>query len=270
MRTEPTGPTTVSLVRDFEIRSGGAVLDLPPIAQRVICFLAIHSRPVRRPFVSGSLWPDTDERRASASLRSALWRVPSPGGQPIVCTSSTHVWLDESVAVDVHGLIDASATMFQPGREPPTWTEVARILLAYGHDLLTGWYDEWALAERERFRQVRLHVLDRIGERLFTDGRCDEALEVALTVVAAEPLRESTQRLLVRIHLHEGNVAEAFRIYCAYAERLDKEVGAAPSPVMTGLLLPYCHPSRLEHHAGSATGSHGLSPADSVVRQQPR
>ncbi|WP_347351783.1 bacterial transcriptional activator domain-containing protein [Intrasporangium sp.] len=253
LRTQPEGATHVSLVRDFEIRAGGAVLDVPPIAQRVVCFLAIHSGPARRPFVSGSLWPDTDERRASASLRSALWRVPSPDGRPIVRTSATHVWLDGSVTVDVHGLVHASATMFAPGHEPPAWTDVAGILWAYGHDLLTGWYDEWALAERERFRQVRLHVLDRMGEWLLSDGRWDEALEVALTVVAAEPLRESAQRLLVRIHLHEGNVAEAFRIYRSYADRLDRELGATPSPVMTELLSPYCR-SAATHGNRSSTG----------------
>jgi hypothetical protein len=57
--------------------------------------------------------------------------------------------------------------------------------------------------------------------------------------VAADPLRESAQRLLVRVHLNEGNVAEAFRQYGAYADLLHRELGAAPSRVMTDLLEPY-------------------------------
>ena len=157
----------------------------------------------------------------------------------MVCSSATHLWLGETVTVDLPLLMERSVTMFHPDAPPLEWSDVARILWVYGHDLLTGWYDEWAVAERERFRQVRLHVLDQVGERLFRAGRHQEALEVALAVVAAEPLRESAHRLLLRVHLCEGNIAEAFRQYRTYADNLEREVGATPSPVMTDLLTPY-------------------------------
>lgn len=239
LRTTQTNVTSMSLVRDFEVRHKGAVVVVPPIAQRLLCFVAIHAYPVRRPCVSGALWPDADERHASASLRSALWRVPSPNGESMVRTSASHIWLDNSVAVDLHGLVEASATMFQPSSPRFDWADVPRILWAYGHDLLSGWSDEWALVEREHFRQVRLRVLDQLGELLFREGRHHEAIQVALATVAAEPLRESAQRLLVRIHLHEGNIAEAFRVYKTYADQLYRELDASPSPVMTDLLAPY-------------------------------
>lgn len=239
LRTHPASATSVSLVRDFEVRHNGAEVRVPPIAQRLVCFLALHARPVRRPYVSGCLWPEADERHASARLRSALWRVPSPGDQPMVGTSTSHVWLSQTVAVDLPLLIEQSVTMFDPGAPPLEWSDVARVLWFYGHDLLVGWYDEWAVAERERFRQVRLHVLDRVGEKLFCSGRHHEALEVALAVVATEPLRESAHRLVLRVHLREGNVAEAFRQYRTYADHLERELGAMPSPAMTDLLAPY-------------------------------
>jgi DNA-binding SARP family transcriptional activator len=157
----------------------------------------------------------------------------------MVCTSATHLWLGETVTVDLSVLMERKVTMFDPDSPPLAWGDVARILWLFGHDLLTGWCDEWAVAERERFRQVRLHVLDEVGERLFCAGRHQEALEVALAVVAAEPLRESAHRLLLRVHLREGNVAEAFRQYRTYADHLERELGATPSPVMTDLLTPY-------------------------------
>lgn len=238
-RANHTALTSVSLVRDFEVRHDGVLVEVPPIAQRVLCFLALHERPVRRAYVSGSLWPEADERHAGASLRSALWRVPTPGERPMVRASTTHLWLDKAVVVDLHDLLEQSVAMCAPDAVRLEWADVARALWFYGHDLLTGWYDEWAVAERERFRQVRLHVLDQIGERLFADGRHHEALEVALAVVAAEPLRESAHRLLLRVHLHEGNIAEAFRQYRTYADLLARDIGAAPSPVMTDLLAPY-------------------------------
>ena len=63
---------------------------------------------------------------------------------------------------------------------------------------------------------------------------CD-ALQVGLAAVRAEPLRESAHRLLVRVHLREGNVAEAIRQYRSYADLLRRELHATPSPVIQRL-----------------------------------
>lgn len=234
--------TRVSLVGDFEVCHDGAVVRVAPVAQRLLCFLALQERPVRRPFVTGHLWPEADERRGSARLRSALWRVPSIEGQPLVCTTASHLGLHPDVAVDLRAA-DREGQWVLDGRSSPVHSgAVDRALELFGHDLLEGWYEDWALLERERFRQVRLHVLDRLCARLLEEDRCTEALRVAMAVVATDPLRESARRVMVRIHLLEGNVAEAFGVYRAYEDELRREVGAAPSPAMTALLEPYrCH-----------------------------
>ena len=56
-----------------------------------------------------------------------------------------------------------------------------------------------------------------------------EAVEAALAVVGAEPLRESARRLLIEAHLAEGNVVEACRAYHAYEDLALRELGVQPS-----------------------------------------
>lgn len=46
------------------------------------------------------------------------------------------------------------------------------------------------LIERERLRQLCLHALEALGERLLVAARIGEALEAVLAAVAMEPLRE--------------------------------------------------------------------------------
>ena len=46
---------SLSLIRDFELRHDGELIDLPPNSQRLVCFLAFQDRPVRRSYVSGTL-----------------------------------------------------------------------------------------------------------------------------------------------------------------------------------------------------------------------
>ena len=81
----------VSLIRGFELRSGDSVVQVALSAQRLVAFVALQDRAVRRPHASGMLWTDASEQRANSSLRSALWRTPSPDGRPLIEASSTHL-----------------------------------------------------------------------------------------------------------------------------------------------------------------------------------
>jgi hypothetical protein len=73
--------------------------------------------------------------------------------------------------------------------------------------LLPGWYDDWALAERERLRLRMLHGFEALSRHLTVRARHAEAIEVALLAVNAEPLRESAQRVPIEAYLVERNLA---------------------------------------------------------------
>ena len=103
-------------------------------------------------------------------------------------------------------------------------------------DLLPDWYDDWVLLERERFRQLRLRALESRCTRLTAAGRLDEALEAGLLALAGEPLRESAHRALVRLHLAEGNAAEAVRQFRLCRRLLLEQLGVEPSPLMLDLV----------------------------------
>ena len=101
---------------------------------------------------------------------------------------------------------------------------------------MPGWYDDWVIIERERLRQLHLHALESVAEQLAAQGRNAAALEAALRAVASDPLRESAHRLVIRIHLAEGNAAEALRQYELCRRMLHKELGIAPSAALRDLL----------------------------------
>jgi DNA-binding SARP family transcriptional activator len=92
------------------------------------------------------------------------------------------------------------------------------------------------LVERERFHQLRLHALEALCDRLITAGRYGEAIDAGLAVVAAEPLRESAHRALIKAHLAEGNHGEAYRQYQLCREILRDELGVEPSNALRALL----------------------------------
>ena len=229
-------PVALDLVRDFELRYRDEPLELPAASQRLLALLALLARPTPRSLVSATLWPDADEQHAGASLRSALWRVAALPGPALVRTCGSGLALAEHVVVDLHGVLPDAQQVLATRQPPAGLLAAGEALRRLGGDLLTGWYDEWVVEERDRFRQLRLYSLDVIGAALLDRGRTGEALQVALALVEADPLRESGHRLLLSVHLQEGNVAEAVRQHDRYARLLDRELGVRPSALMAALL----------------------------------
>jgi hypothetical protein len=60
-------------------------------------------------------------------------------------------------------------------------------------DLLPGWYDDCVLLERERVRQLHMHALEALAEKLAAAGRYGEAVPAAYAAVVAEPLRRCSR-----------------------------------------------------------------------------
>ncbi len=229
-------PVDVTLIGNFEVRCHGQAVEVPLASQRLVGFLAFQPRPVRRSFISGSLWHNADEYHASASLRSTLWRL---NRLDLVCASKTHLWLRPQVQVDLRNVVERAMLALRSDPAEESLVDVAHELLAVGDDILVGWYDDWVMMERERYRQIRLQALDRIGALLIETGRLFDALEVGLAATSTEPLRESAHRLLIRVHLLQGNVAEAIRQYRTYAILLRRELNGTPSPEISNLLAPF-------------------------------
>lgn len=216
------------LLAGFGVEVGGEEVSLPGSAQRVVAFVALHERPVLRPYVAGALWLDWPEMRAAGNLRSALWRIQRH--VPALVAADAHMLqLGSCVRVDLREA-ETLARSELAGSSPRIASQ------GLGLDLLPDWYDDWVLLERERFRQLRLRALESRCVRLTAAGRLDEALEAGLLALAGEPLRESAHRALVRLHLAEGNAAEALRQFQLCRRLLRAQLSVEPSPQMLELV----------------------------------
>jgi DNA-binding SARP family transcriptional activator len=200
--------------------------------QRLLAFLALNDRPLQRLYVAGKLWLDTTEERAFANLRSTLWRT-NRSGHRLVSVVSSQLALAAEVRVDVHEargqarrLVDGSAAAEE--------LSLDRLVLA--GELLPDWYDDWVLIERERYRQLGLHALEALADRLVVLERYGEAADAALAAIAGEPLRESAHRMLIGVHAAEGNVSEALRQYELYRSMLSEGLSLSPSPRLEALV----------------------------------
>ena len=246
----------ITLLDGFSVHLGDGIgrepVDgLPRGVQRLVAHVCLSGRPPRAS-IAGHLWPDVPEEHAHGSLRSALWRLQRvvPG---LVRASGSVLSLAEGVRVDVQELADWARRVRDPGC---CLADIDVHDVGLRGELLPGWYDDWVLLERERLRQLRMHALEEVAARLATAGRFGDALEAAYAAVHVEPLRESAHRVVVRVHLAEGNAAEALRAYEQFQVVLAEELGVQPSQHMTRLVAGLRRRRDLRSARGRATVTH--------------
>jgi DNA-binding SARP family transcriptional activator len=107
-------------------------------------------------------------------------------GAPTTYVTRETLSLSETVRVDVREQVAWARQAMDPA------TSVEELLPgheAMSGELLSGWYDDWVLLERERLRQLWLHALEALAEKLTAAGRLGEATQAAYGAMSAEPRR---------------------------------------------------------------------------------
>jgi DNA-binding SARP family transcriptional activator len=178
-----------------------------------------------------------------------VWRLQKavPGVVDVSCGALA---LARGVRVDVRELAQWAHGVLDPRADVEG---VMTLDVGQEGELLPGWYDDWVLLERERLRQLRMHAMEALADKFGRAARYGEAVQAAHAAVRAEPLRETAHRVLVRIHLAEGNVAEAVRTYESFRKVLLDEMGVGPTAQMNALVSGLRLPASMQPvRAGSA------------------
>jgi DNA-binding SARP family transcriptional activator len=215
----------VRLLGELTIEADEAVIDVPPgrPVRTLLGWLALHPGVHARSTVAGTLWPDVLEESARRSLRNALsvlrQSLPANAANAIIATRETVGLADEpQLRVDVQAF-DQLATA---GRAEEA-LELCR------GELLAGLDDDWVLRARDEHRERRSRLLAALATAAQTAGDLERAVTYARRRAALDPLDEPAQRdLMLRLAVI-GDRAGALASYEAFAERLRRELGVAPS-----------------------------------------
>ena len=219
----------------FQLSESAVPVVLPGGSQRLIAFLALQGRPMTRATAAGTLWPEASEAQAHANLRSAIWRLDQVTREAIeVGVLDLH--LAAGVTLDIRESRALAHRLLVVDTQPSDADMTSAAISALSSDLLPDWYEDWAVIEAEGWRQLRLHALEALAERLTTISRFGDAIQAARAAIKADPLRESAHATLIRVHLAEGNQSEALNAFALYRALLHKELGLEPTPRLFALV----------------------------------
>jgi hypothetical protein len=115
---------------------------------------------------------------------------------------------------------------------------------------MAGFYDDWAVIERERLREMYLIALSQLLEMCKAREAYGEALRYAQRLATKDPLREEGHREVMRLCHLLGRNNEALQQYELCRAVLAEEFGAEPTAATTALYL------EITARAGSAEAAY--------------
>ncbi len=210
-----------------------------PQARSLLAYLILHhGRLIPRDRLTGILWPERSDARARRALSHALWQIRTALG-PVSSRLTTKDdtvtfvlrpddWLDVAVFQDKARVGDALSCYE---------ADLKAAINIYRADFLEACYDDWALLERERLRDLYLQTLERLIVLYKQKSAYNRALEHARRLAMADPLRESAHRELMQLYHLLGRHRAALAQYETLCRLLDEELGVEPAAATTAL----CH-----------------------------
>ncbi|MBC7807477.1 MAG: tetratricopeptide repeat protein [Akkermansiaceae bacterium] len=216
----------------FSTRKTGALL----------AFLAFHAdRRHTRDALCDLLWPDEPPQKSRARLRVALTSLRHqleppgvPSGSVIRSQGNDQIELvAESVATDVAGVERALQILSDPSRNPMDAQAAAgmHVVTFFSEPLLTGFYDDWVITERDRLNQVAVARLSAVARQV----EPGVGLEFARHAARIDPLAEEPLFALLSLLAEIGQHATARGVFQAFRRRLKTELGAVPSAELQAL-----------------------------------
>jgi DNA-binding SARP family transcriptional activator len=106
--------------------------------------------------------------------------------------------------------------------------KLGKALELYTAELLEGFYEDWALRERERLRMLYLNSLAYLMHYHRHRGAYDKALTSGLQILRHDPLREQVHRDVMQLYLETGQRTLALRQYETCRALLATELGVPP------------------------------------------
>ena len=250
----------VRLLGRFDVR-----LDDAPITtfaydkvRALLAYLVTEAgHPVRRERLTGLLWPDYPERSARQNLSQALFTLRNALGDTAGRGDDSHYLLasrqtiefacTDGVWSDVNGFdaaVKATRTHTHADLRAceSCLAQLAEAVALYRGDFLedlslddSAAFEEWALLQRERLRQLELEALDVLSDSALQHGDIEAALRYARRQLALDPWREPAHRQVMRALALNGQRTAALAQYEACRALLKDELQVAPEIATTAL-----------------------------------
>ncbi|MEM7132521.1 MAG: protein kinase [Chloroflexota bacterium] len=218
----------------------------------LLAYLAVTGQRHSRDALAALFWPEADQRRAGAGLRSALWAVnKSALGDCLIINAETVMLQSQAfesssdsgqtVEIDVlhfRSLLAECQSHDHPSNQvcPDCLSPLTKAIDLYQSDFMAGFtladapdFDEWQFFQTNSLRQELAMALQHLIEYHSAQEDFPQAIPHARRHLSLDPLHEPAHQTLMRLYAQSGQQAAALRQFQICQETLVEELGFPPS-----------------------------------------
>ncbi|MBI5029634.1 MAG: hypothetical protein HZB51_03850 [Chloroflexi bacterium] len=231
-KTKSAGLLELNLLGSFRLARNGQLVQLPTRkAESLLAYLVLHPESHTREKLASLFWGDSSDLQARTSLRTALAVLHKQLGDESIFADhdSAQINLDCFAQVDALDFGHALDPQAAQSRHAEL-TNVEQAIQVYQGDLLADHYDEWILAERERYRSQYVDALLWLTQKMRERGEYPRAIEFAHQLLETDPANEPAHQHLMFCYLATGKRLEALKQYDECKRLLMEYLAIEPSP----------------------------------------
>lgn len=209
--------------------------------QGLLAYLLLHRhRSHSREVLAELFWGDHPQNRARGSMNTTLWRLrqileptETLRGTFLLAATAGEIAINPagSYWLDAATFEDQSLRAMQQPVETMQDADAACLettVQLYTADLLEGFYEDWALRERERMHELYLNSLVHLMHYHAHRHAYNEGLRWGQRVLDQDQLREDVQREMMWLYLANGQRTRALQQYEVCRQVLAEELGLPP------------------------------------------
>ena len=218
------------------LSDGEAPVTGPASQRHPLALLAVLAsyprREVRRDKLLSLLWPERDTHAARHLLSEALYALRHVGGKAAI------VSVGDGVALEKHYVWTDVAAF----RQAHASGDLISAVEVYQGPFLDGFhldaspeFEDWQHERRQYFDGMYEESLYALADAAEEEGDAMAAARWLRLRLAQSPFSSHATHRLMRMLVRTGDRAEALLVARGHADRLERELGIAPSPCVSNL-----------------------------------
>jgi DNA-binding SARP family transcriptional activator len=216
--------------------------------QELLCYLLLHrDRPYNRELLAETIWNEAVTPCTRKYLRKTLWQLQTALDSLRYPSTDRFLWVDPQwiqltsngkFSLDV-AILDETFASIQGKRGKELncqeFEYVQRAVQLYKGDLLEGWFQDWCVYERERFREIFLVMVEKLMGYCEVNNEYELGIEFGKIILGYDRARESTYQRIMKLYYRAGDRTSALRQFESCKNSLKEELGVEPSHRTLGL-----------------------------------
>ena len=218
------------LIEDIEWRSERS--------KEMFFYLLDRGRPMRKEEIALELWPDAGPKQLNSAFHTTLYRLRKAIHPQVVVQSGGGYRVNPEFDVSYDAAEFEEAARSSEDAEPGSaeWAEgLSRVASLYRGPFASSFDSAWAEQARRRYEDMYLSSVLALASSALHRGDAAEAIRMAESVIATDPLNEDAAYRLMEAHVQRGNLQLATRAYRRLYDAMRSELGSEPSPRVKAL-----------------------------------